>query len=303
MISKLKRQMYFSLPVERFFTILLILFTLSCIFPFIFVIVISLTDEKALQLNGYELLPAQWSTDAYQYLIQDGGQLLRSLGVTIMITVIGTLITVFMTGTYAYVLSRASFPYRKFFTFYFFFSMLFAGGMVPSYLVMTKMLGLKNTIWALILPLAFSPYNVIILRTFFKKSIPESIIESAKMDGCSEFRVFFQIVLPLAIPGVATIGLFSSLGYWNDWFNALLYIDTNKLIPLQYLLMKIQNSMEFLANNNDITLAQQQAIQNSLPQESTRMAMVVVATLPIAIVYPFFQKYFVQGLTIGGVKE
>ncbi|HAP7799357.1 TPA: carbohydrate ABC transporter permease [Enterococcus faecium] len=303
MISKLKRQMYFSLPVERFFTILLILFTLSCIFPFIFVIVISLTDEKALQLNGYELLPAQWSTDAYQYLIQDGGQLLRSLGVTIMITVIGTLITVFMTGTYAYVLSRASFPYRKFFTFYLFFTMLFAGGMVPSYLVMTKMLGLKNTIWALILPLAFSPYNVIILRTFFKKSIPESIIESAKMDGCSEFRVFFQIVLPLAIPGVATIGLFSSLGYWNDWFNALLYIDTNKLIPLQYLLMKIQNSMEFLANNNDITLAQQQAIQNSLPQESTRMAMVVVATLPIAIVYPFLQKYFVQGLTIGGVKE
>ncbi|HFM6163597.1 TPA: carbohydrate ABC transporter permease [Enterococcus faecium] len=303
MISKLKRQMYFSLPVERFFTILLILFTLSCIFPFIFVIVISLTDEKALQLNGYELLPAQWSTDAYQYLIQDGGQLLRSLGVTIMITVIGTLITVFMTGTYAYVLSRASFPYRKFFTFYLFFTMLFAGGMVPSYLVMTKMLGLKNTIWALILPLAFSPYNVIILRTFFKKSIPESIIESAKMDGCSEFRVFFQIVLPLAIPGVATIGLFSSLGYWNDWFNALLYIDTNKLIPLQYLLMKIQNSMEFLANNNEITLAQQQAIQNSLPQESTRMAMVVVATLPIAIVYPFFQKYFVQGLTIGGVKE
>lgn len=303
MISKLKRQMYFSLPVERFFTILLILFTLSCIFPFIFVIVISLTDEKALQLNGYELLPAQWSTDAYQYLIQDGGQLLRSLGVTIMITVIGTLITVFMTGTYAYVLSRASFPYRKFFTFYLFFTMLFAGGMVPSYLVMTKMLGLKNTIWALILPLAFSPYNVIILRTFFKKSIPESIIESAKMDGCSEFRVFFQIVLPLAIPGVATIGLFSSLGYWNDWFNALLYIDTNKLIPLQYLLMKIQNSMEFLANNNDITLAQQQAIQNSLPQESTRMAMVVVATLPIAIVYPFFQKYFVQGLMIGGVKE
>lgn len=303
MISKLKRQMYFSLPVERFFTILLILFTLSCIFPFIFVIVISLTDEKALQLNGYELLPAQWSTDAYQYLIQDGGQLLRSLGVTIMITVIGTLITVFMTGTYAYVLSRASFPYRKFFTFYLFFTMLFAGGMVPSYLVMTKMLGLKNTIWALILPLAFSPYNVIILRTFFKKSIPESIIESAKMDGCSEFRVFFQIFLPLAIPGVATIGLFSSLGYWNDWFNALLYIDTNKLIPLQYLLMKIQNSMEFLANNNDITLAQQQAIQNSLPQESTRMAMVVVATLPIAIVYPFFQKYFVQGLTIGGVKE
>ncbi|MHC5268590.1 carbohydrate ABC transporter permease [Enterococcus sp. LJL98] len=303
MISDLKQQMYFPKKIEWLFKILLIVFAISCIFPFVFVVIISLTDEKSLALNGYQLLPKEWSTEAYRFIFSEGSQLVTSLGVTLMITVIGTVIAVLMTGTYSYVLSRNSFPFRKFFTFYLFFTMLFAGGMVPSYLVMTKMLGLKNTIWALILPLAFSPYNVIVLRTFFKKSIPESIIESAKMDGASEMRVFFQIVLPLALPGVATIGLFASLGYWNDWFNALLYIDNNKLLPLQYLLMKIQNTIDFMARNTDMTLAQQQSIQNSLPQESIRMAMVVVATVPIAIVYPFFQKYFVQGLTIGGVKE
>lgn len=303
MISNLKQQMYFSRKLELIFKILLVIFAISCIFPFLFVVIISLTDEKSLALNGYQLWPKEWSMEAYRFIFGEGSQLITSLGVTLMITVIGTVIAVFMTGTYAYVLSRNSFPFRKFFTFYLFFTMLFAGGLVPSYLVMTKLLGLKNTIWALILPLAFSPYNVIILRTFFKKSIPESIIESAKMDGASEMRVFFQIVLPLALPGVATIGLFASLGYWNDWFNALLYIDNNQLLPLQYLLMKIQNTIDYMARNTDMTLAQQQSIQNSLPQESIRMAMVVVATVPIAIVYPFFQKYFVQGLTIGGVKE
>lgn len=303
MITKLKRQMYFSLPVERFFTVLLILFAISCLFPFVFVIIISLTKEESLSLNGYQLIPEEWSTEAYRYIFSEGSQLLTSLGTTVLITLLGTMITVFMTGTYSYVLSRSSFPFKKFFTFMVFFTMLFSGGLVPSYLIMTKMLGLKNTIFALILPLAFSPFNVIILRTFFKKSIPESIIEAAKMDGATEFRVFFQIVIPLAIPGVATIALFSSLGYWNDWFNALIYIDNNKIIPLQYLLMKIQNTIDFMAKNADMTADRMESIQRSIPQESIRMAMVVVATLPIAIVYPFFQKYFVQGLTIGGVKE
>ncbi|GGI65345.1 sugar ABC transporter permease [Enterococcus alcedinis] len=303
MESNIRQQMYFSKKIEILFKILLVIFAVSCVFPFLFVLVISLTDEAALSINGYQFIPETWSLEAYKYIFSEGSQLISSLGITLLITVLGTVIAVFMTGTYAYVLSRNSFPFRKFFTFYLFFTMLFAGGLVPSYLIMTKMLGLKNTIWALILPLAFSPYNVIILRTFFKKSIPESIIESAKMDGATEMRVFFQIVLPLALPGVATIGLFASLGYWNDWFNALLYIDNNKLLPLQYLLMKIQNTIDYMARNTDMTLAQQQSIQNSLPQESIRMAMVVVATVPIAIVYPFFQKYFVQGLTIGGVKE
>lgn len=303
MESNIKHQLYFSKKLEFIFKILLIIFAISCVFPFLFVVIISLTDESALTLNGYQFIPESWSLEAYQYIFSTGSQLLSSLGITLLITILGTVIAVFMTGTYAYVLSRNSFPFRKFFTFYLFFTMLFAGGLVPSYLIMTKFLGLKNTIWALILPLAFSPYNVIVLRTFFKKSIPESIIESAKMDGATEMRVFFQIVLPLALPGVATIGLFASLGYWNDWFNALLYIDNNQLLPLQYLLMKIQNTIDYMARNTDMTLAQQQTIKNSLPQESIRMAMVVVATVPIAIVYPFFQKYFVQGLTIGGVKE
>lgn len=302
MITKLKRQMYFSIPTERFFLVILSIFALTCIFPLVFVAIISLTDNDALTANGYSLIPEKWSLEAYRYIFSEGSQLLTSLMTTVVITVIGTVITVFMTGTYAYVLSRKSFEFKKFFTFFLFFTMLFSGGMVPSYLIMTKFLNLKNTIWALILPLAFSPYNVIILRTFFKKTIPESLIESAKLDGASEFRIFWKIVIPLAIPGVATIALFASLGYWNDWFNALLYIDNNKIIPLQYLLMKIQSSLDFMSNNT-ISLDQQQAIQRAMPQESMRMAMVVIATLPIAIVYPFFQKYFVQGLTIGGVKE
>ncbi len=301
-MSKLRRQMYFSLPVEIFFLIILTIFAISCVFPLIFVAIISFTDNDALTVNGYSLIPEKWSIEAYQYIFSEGSQLLSSLGTTVLITIVGTIITVFMTGTYAYVLSRRSFEFKKFFTFFLFFTMLFSGGMVPSYLIMTKFLHLKNTIWALILPLAFSPFNVIILRTFFKKTISESIIESAKMDGASEFRIFWKIVIPLAIPGVATIALFASLGYWNDWFNALLYIDNNKIIPLQYLLMKIQSSIDFMSNNN-LSLDQQQSIQRAMPQESMRMAMVVIATLPIAIVYPFFQKYFVQGLTIGGVKE
>lgn len=303
MITKLKRQMYFSVPVERFFIVLLTIFAISCIFPLIFVTIISLTDNEILTVNGYSLMPEKWSLEAYKYIFSEGSQLLSSLGITVFITILGTAITVFMTGTYAYVLSRTSFGFKKLFTFYLFFTMLFSGGLVPSYLVMTRLLGLKNTIWALILPLAFSPFNVIILRTFFKKTISESIIESAKIDGASEFKIFWKIVIPLAIPGVATIALFASLGYWNDWFNALLYIDNNKIIPLQYLLMKIQSSIDFMSNNSNLTLDQQQSIQRTLPQESMRMAMVIIATLPIAIFYPFFQKYFVQGLTIGGVKE
>ena len=180
-----------------------------------------------------------------------------------------------------------------------FFTMLFGGGMVPSYIVMTQVLGLKNSILALILPLAFSAYNIIVMRTFFQKSVPESIIESARIDGASEFRIFLKIVLPLSIPGIATIALFSTLAYWNDWFNAMLYIDYPNLVPLQYMLIKIENNMEFIRQNAMLS----NDVLGTLPQESVRMAMVVISTLPIACTYPFFQKYFIGGLTIGGVKE
>ncbi|MGL4912496.1 MAG: carbohydrate ABC transporter permease [Romboutsia sp.] len=279
--------------------IMLSVFSIACIFPFIFVIIISLTSEQSLLEHGYSIFPKEWSLEAYRYLIQSGGDLLQSYGVTITVTILGAITHVCLVSTYAYAISRPNFLYRKQFMFLVFFTMLFGGGMVPSYIVMTQVLGLKNTIWALILPMAFSSFNIIVMRTFFQRSVPESIIESARIDGASEIRIFLKIVLPLAIPGIATIALFSTLGYWNDWFNAMLYVDYPDLVPLQYMLIKIENNMEFIRQNAMLS----GEVMKGLPQESVRMAMVVISTLPIACTYPFFQKYFIGGLTIGGVKE
>ncbi|MBR8697854.1 carbohydrate ABC transporter permease [Enterococcus gallinarum] len=178
----------------------------------------------------------------------------------------------------------------------------FAPGMVANYLVMVNLIQLKDTIWALILPIALGPFNILVMRTFFKKTVPDSIIESARIDGASEMKIFISIVLPLAVPGIATISLFAALGYWNDWFNALLYIQKDSLVPLQALLMRIQSNLDYLAKSTGMA-AQVQGGLAALPNETARMAIVVVATLPIAITYPFFQRYFVGGLTIGGVKE
>lgn len=279
--------------------IILAISAIACIFPFIFVIIISLTSEQSLLEHGYSIFPKEWSLDAYKYLLQSGGALAQSYMVTIVVTILGTIINVSMVSSYAYAISRKGFKYRRQFTFLVFFTMLFGGGMVPSYIVMTQVLGLKNTIWALILPLAFNSFNIIVMRTFFQKSVPDSIIESARIDGASEFRIFTKIVIPLAIPGIATIALFSTLAYWNDWFNAMLYIDYQNLVPLQHMLMKIEKNMEFIRQNAMLS----GEVMSALPQESVRMAMVVVSTLPIACTYPFFQKYFISGLTIGGVKE
>ncbi|GAC42336.1 permease component [Paenibacillus popilliae ATCC 14706] len=182
--------------------------------------------------------------------------------------------------------------------------MLFNGGLVPTYMVLTQVLHLKDTIWALILSLIMNAFYVLIMRTFYNTTVPDAIIESAKIDGAGELRAFITIVLPISLPGMATIGLFATLGFWNDWFNALMYIDNPALVPLQSMLMRIENSMQFLLNNAQLNASGQTLeLLRTLPQESTRMALVVLATLPIACAYPFFQRYFVQGLTIGAVKE
>ncbi|GIP31500.1 carbohydrate ABC transporter permease [Paenibacillus sp. J2TS4] len=283
-------------------SLLLGIFTFMCIFPFIYVIIISFTDETTIVKEGFQLVPKAWSLDAYKYLWAVKDQLLRSYGVTIFITIVGTLISLALITFYAYAISRQQFKYRRFFTFLAFFTLLFSGGLVPSYIVATQFLGLKNTIWALILPLAMNAFYIIIMRTFFMRSVPEAILESARMDGASEWRIFYRIVFPLSLPGIATIALFSTLGYWNDWFNALLYIDEPSLVPLQSLLMKIEANLEFMRQNIEIS-AMQQSLFNTIPADAAKMAMVVVATLPIAVSYPFFQKYFISGLTIGGVKE
>lgn len=278
------------------------LFTFACLFPFVFVIIISFTDESTLARNGYSIFPEQWSLEAYRYIFLTGDQLFRSYGVTIFVTVVGTIISMVLIALFAYAISRRSFKYRNFFSFLAFFTMLFNGGLVPTYIVVTQLLDLKNTIWALMLPIAVNAFYIMIMRTFFVTSVPDAIIESGKIDGASEFRIFRSLVLPLSLPGLATIGLFSTLGYWNDWFNALLYIDDPKLVPLQSMLMRIENSMSFLLQNTTNPSINAGILQ-SLPQDTSRMAMVVLATGPIVLAYPFFQRYFIQGLTIGAVKE
>ena len=292
-----------SKPVNVLITILFLLLALACVVPFLFVIIISLTSEESLRLNGYRFIPDEWSLEAYKHILSSGGDILRAYGVSILVTISGTLLGLIIMSTYAYALSRRSFAYRKFFTKLIFIPMLFSGGMVSSYLVMVNFLHLKNNILALILPLCVSSFNIIILRTFFKTSVPEAVIESARIDGASELKLFIKIVLPIAIPGIATIGLFLTLAYWNDWFNAMLYIEEPNLIPLQYMLIKIETSMEFLVKNAASIGASAIEASKNMPTETLKMAIVVITTLPIMFAYPFFQKYFVNGLTIGAVKE
>ncbi|MFD2307818.1 carbohydrate ABC transporter permease [Enterococcus termitis] len=293
----------FNKPVNLFFNLLIAVFALSCVLPFLFVVAISFTNETALATYGYSFWPKEFSFFGYTYLFgQMNEKIIQALMVTVLVTVLGTVINSTATSLYAYVISRSNFPFRRFFTVFCLITMLFSPGMVANYLVMTNLLQLKDTIWALILPMAVSPFNIIVMRTFFKRSVSDSIIESARIDGASELRIFVQIVLPLAVPGIATISLFAALGYWNDWFNALLYIQKDSLVPLQYLLMKIQNNIQYLTQNAGAS-SQLSGGMAAIPGESARMAIVVISTLPIAVSYPFFQKYFVKGLTIGGVKE
>jgi len=263
-----------------------------------------LTSETSLAENGYRFWPGEFSFAAYSYLFSGAmsSKIFQAFGISVFITVFGTVINATMTSLYAYVISRSNFPFRRFFTLFALVTMLFAPGMVANYLVMVNLIQLKDTIWALILPIALGPFNILVMRTFFKKTVPDSIIESARIDGASEMKIFISIVLPLAVPGIATISLFAALGYWNDWFNALLYIQKDSLVPLQALLMRIQSNLDYLAKSTGMA-AQVQGGLAALPNETARMAIVVVATLPIAITYPFFQRYFVGGLTIGGVKE
>lgn len=292
-----------SLKSELSFHILLLLFSLSCIIPFIFVVIISFTDETSLLNNGYTFFPEKFSLTAYQYVFKNGGLLINSYLVSIFITVVGTVISLIVTSMYAYALFRKCYKFRGFFTGVAVFTMLFAGGLVPYYVTVTQLLHLQNSVWSLILPGVLSAFNIIIFRTFFTTTVHEALIDSAIIDGCGEFGTYVKIAMPLSLPGIATIGLFSAIGYWNEWFNALLFISDAQKIPIQYLLMKIQRSMDFLVRNNmHLSAADSSEALASIPHESARMVMVVLIVLPIACAYPFFQRYFVQGLTIGSIK-
>ncbi|MBP1039670.1 carbohydrate ABC transporter permease [Vagococcus sp. BWB3-3] len=284
---------------NRLITCFLGLITLLSVIPFFLVVIISFTDSETIQKTGYRFIPDKWSLEAYRLIFEDGA-VFKSFGTTLFVTIAGTIIGVFLMSTFAYTLSRKNYAYRGFLSKYSIVPMLFSGGIIGNYIVIVNILGLRNSIWSLILPLCMSTFSIMILRTFYQMSVPEALIESAYMDGASEWTIYFKIILPLSLPGLATIALFLTLGYWNDWFSALLYIDSNKIVPLQYLLMKMETNIEFIANNAG---KMGMTASNSLPTETIKMAVVVLSTAPILIAYPFFQKYFIGGLTVGAVKE
>ena len=285
------------------FHLVFILLSILCLAPLVFVIIISFSSEHSVMVNGYSFRPDEWSTGAYEFVFQSGGQVMHSLGMSALVTVTGVAIGMALTSTYAYVLSRKTFRYRKLFTGILVATMFFNGGLVSTYLVVANFLHLKNNFLALVLPVAVTPFNIIVLRTFFATSVPDALIESAKIDGASQFKIFTDIVLPISLPGLATVALFLTLTYWNDWKNALLYIDSKSLYPLQYLLMKIERNIEFIAQNAGRGSMGLDSALSRLPSETAKMAIVVIATLPIACAYPFFQRYFVSGLTVGSVIE
>ena len=288
------------------YSALFILLALMCLVPVIFVIIISFSSEASIGKVGYSFTPIEWSTEAYQYVwrVRNSGGMpvvVQAFFTSIGITIVGTAIGLTLIATMGYVLSRKNFRLRGLYTTMIFIPMIFNGGLLSTYVVNTQILGLKNTYWALILPLCCSSFYVIIMRTFFQTTVPDEIIESGKIDGASQLRIFVQLVLPISLPALATIALFLTFAYWNDWYQAKLYIETNRrdLYPLQYVLMNIEENISYLTNNEGNMSADSGSV---LPSETMRMAIVVIAVVPIMFSYPFFQKYFISGLTIGAVK-
>lgn len=284
------------------FNIVFLILAVMCVIPLLFVFSISITDEEALRTSGYQLIPAKFSGSAYQFLWNERLMILRAAFMSVLVTIVGTIIAIALDTSMGYVVSRRNFKLKQLYTWLIFIPMVFNGGMLASYVVVNNILGLSNTIWALILPLACSSFSVTICRTFFRTTVPDSIIESAKIDGAGQFRIWTQIVMPISKPVIATIGMFAAFGYWNDWFQASLYIQDKNLQTLQSLLNNIQKNIEYIANNPYGGLSLQQ-YKSSMPTESVRMAIAIVIIVPIACTYPFFQKYFISGLTIGSVKE
>lgn len=288
-------------PSTRLFYIIcyvvVTIITVACLFPFIMLVSGSFSSEQAIRFQGYGILPREFTTAAYGLIFKTPMTVLRAYGVSIFITVVGTVLGLFFTTMTAYVIARKDFKYRNQLSFFFYFTTLFNGGMVCTYIFYIQYLHLKDSLWALILPSVFNVFYLMIMRTFVS-SIPTALIESAKIDGAGEFRTFFSVILPLLKSGMATIGLFLALGYWNDWYNAMLYMNDESKYPLQYMLyslMQKTQAMASIASQANISMA-------DMPSSSLKLAMAVVATGPIILVYPFVQKYFVKGVTVGSVK-
>lgn len=276
---------------------LIILITVFCVVPFVLIVTGSMTSQASILRDGYRFVPKEISFEAYKIIFDSPNMLLKAYAVTIGITVIGALVGLFLTSMASYVLVSKDFKYRNHFSFYFYFTTIFGGGLVPWYIMMVKYLKMKNTYTSLVFPLLMNVIYILIMKNFMK-SIPDAIFESAKLDGAGDFTIFINLVLPLSKPALATIGLFIALNYWNDWYNAMLFIDKQELYPLQYFLYNILSKLDFInqsASRSGVPVPQ-------MPSEPMKLAMTVVATGPIVLLYPFIQKYFVKGITIGAVK-
>jgi putative aldouronate transport system permease protein len=291
-----------SPKANKILNILLFVYTLMCVLPLFLVLAVSLSDENSLFIYGFSFIPKQFSTAAYDFIFSQANQVVIAYGISIFVTLAGTAVSVMTMALYAYPISRKDFKYKNFFTFYLILTMLYSGGLVATYLVGVRVLQLKDNLLGLILPYMMNVFSVVILRTFFQTNVPDSLIESAKIDGAGEFRTFFTIVFPLAMPGIATVALLAMIQYWNDWFLASIYINDLKLAPLPYLLYQVQISMNFLLQNSSNIGAQSGSILANMPNETARMAMAVICVGPVALTFPFFQKYFVKGMTVGAIK-
>ena len=283
------------------FSMLFIILALMTVLPVVFVLIISISSEASIAANGYSFFPSELSFGAYEYLWNSKSYIGRAFVNSIGITIVGTLLGLILTSTLGYALSRPNYRLKGLYTVMLIIPMLFSGGLVATYMINTQVYHLKNTYLSMILPGACSTFYVVVMRTFFQTTVPDSIIESGKIDGARQLRIFTQLVLPISLPVIATIGLFLTFNYWNAWYSAMLYLDSNhrELYPLQYVLISIEKNISFMARNEEFF--REESMQN-LPSETMRMAIVMVVVIPIACSYPFFQRYFVGGLTIGAVK-
>lgn len=291
------RQDMGSVALQVLCYLLVGIFALICLFPFVLMITSSFMNEREILTEGFKLIPSEFDTSAYEFLFKHPQKLIDAYGITILITVCGTAIGLFIMSMTGYVLNRKDCKYRNVVSFFIYFTTLFSGGLIPSYILMVSYLKLKDNVLALILPGLISAWSIFLMRNFMK-AIPDSLYESATIDGAGDFRIYWQIFLPLAIPSLATVGLFVALGYWNEWYNAMLYIQTPSKYPLQYFLQKMVNQ----ANVQQLISQGMQIDLSDLPTQSIKMATAVVATGPVILFYPFVQRYFVSGLTVGAVK-
>lgn len=290
---------------ERTFTVfsavVMILLTVFAFVPFLLIVIASITDETALVRNGYSFFPEQLSLDAYRYIRSSAYVFVRAYGVSFLVTLLGTAAGLLITSMLAYPMSRSDFKYHNVLAFVVFFTMLFSGGIVPSYIMWTQYFHIKNTLLALILPnLLANGFNVLLVRNYFKNNVPLEIIEAAQIDGASELRTFFRIMLPLSMPVMATVGMFMGLAYWNDWINALYFVSKPQLYGIQNLLMQLMTNIQFLNSGQAGSVLGTATVQ--LPSTAVRMAMAVLGIVPVLFVLPFMQKYLTRGVIIGAVK-